>query len=328
MTRTGPRFSARTGASIDTSRFLARPGQRRVQLPAYPFERQRYWIDPPSSSAPAKAAGKKSDIDIFEDNPLSYNFPAGKTPHDYFATVTKKNVPNIKLIDPKVQVQSENLGKTDERQVLGLSIDAAKAQYREAQTQAALAEQEAERAAKLRAAGILAVADAEKAQADYVCSATDAQVCAGQMQAAAIAAGYAGIDVKWSEGTYKWGTNDDATYGRRITLATSVTPMRLTSPDGCSQMLMFTEPLMNATRLPQADGWASMPVPKVRRRGTEVMRRSGVIRWSCQRENGWVPDQKRRTPCAAAASSTKRTLWVRSVATSSTVRQTPVLIST
>lgn len=50
------------GASIDTSRFLSRPGQRRVQLPTYPFERQRYWIDPPSSSAPARSAGKKGDV--------------------------------------------------------------------------------------------------------------------------------------------------------------------------------------------------------------------------------------------------------------------------
>jgi len=51
------------GVSLDTSRFLARPGQRRVQLPTYPFERQRYWIDPPSSSSPARAAGKNSDVD-------------------------------------------------------------------------------------------------------------------------------------------------------------------------------------------------------------------------------------------------------------------------
>jgi acyl transferase domain-containing protein len=50
------------GVSFDTSRFLARPVQRRVPLPTYPFERQRYWIDPPSSSAPAQPAGKKSDV--------------------------------------------------------------------------------------------------------------------------------------------------------------------------------------------------------------------------------------------------------------------------
>jgi acyl transferase domain-containing protein/acyl carrier protein len=50
------------GVSLDTSRFLSRPGQRRVQLPAYPFERQRYWIDPPSTSPAAQSAGKKSDV--------------------------------------------------------------------------------------------------------------------------------------------------------------------------------------------------------------------------------------------------------------------------
>jgi phthiocerol/phenolphthiocerol synthesis type-I polyketide synthase E len=37
------------GVPFDASRFLAREEQRRVPLPTYPFERQRYWIDPPVS---------------------------------------------------------------------------------------------------------------------------------------------------------------------------------------------------------------------------------------------------------------------------------------
>ena len=49
------------GATIDTAQFLARPDQRRVQLPTYPFERQRYWIDPPSAT-PAVRAGKTNDV--------------------------------------------------------------------------------------------------------------------------------------------------------------------------------------------------------------------------------------------------------------------------
>jgi acyl transferase domain-containing protein/acyl carrier protein len=49
------------GAALDTARFLARPEQRRVPLPAYPFERRRYWIDPPSADA-QPSAQKKSDI--------------------------------------------------------------------------------------------------------------------------------------------------------------------------------------------------------------------------------------------------------------------------
>jgi multidrug resistance efflux pump len=63
------------------------------------------------------------------------------------------------------QMQSENEGGTDERQVLSLSIDGAQAQYREALVQATAAEQESERAAHLRAEGIVAEADAQRAKA-------------------------------------------------------------------------------------------------------------------------------------------------------------------
>jgi acyl transferase domain-containing protein/acyl carrier protein len=48
------------GVALDTSQFLSRPLQRRVQLPTYPFERQRYWIDPPSSFS--QSAEKNADI--------------------------------------------------------------------------------------------------------------------------------------------------------------------------------------------------------------------------------------------------------------------------
>ena len=37
------------GVEIDWSRFYAAQPRRRVQLPSYPFERQRYWIDPPNT---------------------------------------------------------------------------------------------------------------------------------------------------------------------------------------------------------------------------------------------------------------------------------------
>jgi len=38
-----------SGVEIDWSRFYAAQPCRRVQLPPYPFERHRYWIDPPST---------------------------------------------------------------------------------------------------------------------------------------------------------------------------------------------------------------------------------------------------------------------------------------
>ncbi len=51
------------GAALDTSRFHARERQRRVPLPTYPFERQRYWIDPPEEGAVTTTAPlKKRDV--------------------------------------------------------------------------------------------------------------------------------------------------------------------------------------------------------------------------------------------------------------------------
>jgi acyl transferase domain-containing protein len=50
------------GGTFDTSCFLAREGRRRVQLPTYPFERQRYWIDPPTTAESSTAPLKKPDV--------------------------------------------------------------------------------------------------------------------------------------------------------------------------------------------------------------------------------------------------------------------------
>lgn len=53
------------GVSIDTSRFLSGERQRRrVPLPTYPFERQRYWIDEPDAQAGTTGidALKKPDV--------------------------------------------------------------------------------------------------------------------------------------------------------------------------------------------------------------------------------------------------------------------------
>ncbi|HEY7305325.1 MAG TPA: HlyD family efflux transporter periplasmic adaptor subunit [Bryobacteraceae bacterium] len=67
------------------------------------------------------------------------------------------------LVALRAQMQSEGRGRSDEHRVLGLSLDAARAQYREAQAQAILAGNEAERARRLRAEGIMSEADAQRA---------------------------------------------------------------------------------------------------------------------------------------------------------------------
>lgn len=66
----------------------------------------------------------------------------------------------------RAQMHSEGEGRTDEHKVLGLSVDAARAQYDEAQAQAKLAESEADRARRLRADGILSEADTQRALTD------------------------------------------------------------------------------------------------------------------------------------------------------------------
>jgi multidrug resistance efflux pump len=64
------------------------------------------------------------------------------------------------------QMRAEEEGGASERAVLRYSTGGAQAQYRQAQAQAALAEQEAGRAARLRADGLISVAEAERAKAD------------------------------------------------------------------------------------------------------------------------------------------------------------------
>ncbi len=51
------------GVEIDPVRFLPRKSQRRVPLPTYPFERQRYWIDKGVQAAPSKALIRRPDLD-------------------------------------------------------------------------------------------------------------------------------------------------------------------------------------------------------------------------------------------------------------------------
>ncbi len=71
--------------------------------------------------------------------------------------------PEIAALD--AQMQSEDHGGSEEHSVLQVSVAEAQARYREADTDAKSAEQEAERAAHLHNEGILAAADAQRAKA-------------------------------------------------------------------------------------------------------------------------------------------------------------------
>lgn len=66
----------------------------------------------------------------------------------------------------QAQMHSEQAGEGDERRVLGVSAEGARAQYQESQAQSILAGQESQRASRLRADGIISDAELERAKAD------------------------------------------------------------------------------------------------------------------------------------------------------------------
>ena len=51
------------GATVDWANFYAAEQRRRVALPTYPFERQRFWVDAPKPMATGQAAQSRTEID-------------------------------------------------------------------------------------------------------------------------------------------------------------------------------------------------------------------------------------------------------------------------
>jgi putative spermidine/putrescine transport system substrate-binding protein len=59
----------------------------------------------------AMNAGKKSiKLDVFEDTPLNYTYPTGKTYKDYFLPLSVSDIPNIAKIDPAVENEAAGYG--------------------------------------------------------------------------------------------------------------------------------------------------------------------------------------------------------------------------
>ena len=59
----------------------------------------------------AMNAGKKSiNLDFFEDTPLNYTYPAGKTFKDYFVPLSTMDVPNAAKVPPMVEDQADGYG--------------------------------------------------------------------------------------------------------------------------------------------------------------------------------------------------------------------------
>jgi len=50
------------GIEIDPNSFFPSDSQRRVSLPTYPFERQRYWIEKGVRAAPSNSLTRRPDL--------------------------------------------------------------------------------------------------------------------------------------------------------------------------------------------------------------------------------------------------------------------------
>lgn len=70
------------------------------------------------------------------------------------------------IVALEAQLQAEEDESSDDRRVLAASVESARAQYREAETQAALAAAQADRSSRMYAEGILSDADMQRAQAE------------------------------------------------------------------------------------------------------------------------------------------------------------------
>ena len=73
-------------------------------------------------------------------------------------------IPQISALQGQLQAEGE--GNSDDRRVFAVSIEAARAQYREAETQAVLASAQADRADRMHSDGILSDADMQRTRAD------------------------------------------------------------------------------------------------------------------------------------------------------------------
>ncbi|WP_071517671.1 type I polyketide synthase [Geitlerinema sp. PCC 9228] len=73
----------RYGVTIDWQGFYQQEKRRRIPLPTYPFERQRYWIDPPSKSSQDRQPESTTSEELQQRNPFD----------EWFYTPTWKRLP-------------------------------------------------------------------------------------------------------------------------------------------------------------------------------------------------------------------------------------------
>jgi len=77
------------GVSVDWHAFNSRQRRRRVPLPTYPFERQRYWVEAqPVASQPRQQITKLPEVSEQERRPAATSYPRPDLPEPYVAPTT------------------------------------------------------------------------------------------------------------------------------------------------------------------------------------------------------------------------------------------------
>ena len=85
-----------SGVKLKWEKMPGAESRRRVELPAYPFERQRYWIDPPKASS-----------DVFSDSPDRRSLQKQSSITDWFYAPTLKRVGPVETV-PLFRTEKED----------------------------------------------------------------------------------------------------------------------------------------------------------------------------------------------------------------------------
>ena len=125
------------GIEIDSTRFFAPDSQRRVSLPTYPFERQRYWIDKGVQAAPSNSLTRRPDLGQWFSAPsFLRSAPSEPLPVDELRKpwlVLSDNSPLSKAIVERLRASGARVatvvssGHFAERGELDFAIDPARA---------------------------------------------------------------------------------------------------------------------------------------------------------------------------------------------------------
>ncbi len=99
-----------SGVALDEAKLFAGKAPRRVNLPTYPFERQRYWIDPDPVTIPGERGGdleKSVDIERLADGLRAPLSPSATDPADGSGPLFARQHLNATFVAPRDSIERE-----------------------------------------------------------------------------------------------------------------------------------------------------------------------------------------------------------------------------